>query len=396
MNNCALHTDNFQLLVDLYKKLNEKEQREIIDLATSHVHDRHMIRIILHESAKKGAGSADNGPQITDDGRKRRKVYKLLDSSSTRSIARLYEQALQYLKQHATGCETTIDLHHVANDVQTNYTNGDDDDFSAEEHNLNPLSGHVQQRFYSIENATTMASHYDASRPIDVSFRFASSSAASSSSQPTPSSSNNQLIEYLTNPVHKHAIKLLDFVFVDARECWTLWNDVMDRAISVHRVKRMYPIKDSLYDVTVLYDRTERTIFPHHTHGLITKLGLLVDFVLSFRVLMQHSIIACCYAIKREAAHRTHYAKKHECQFPATSQGVYQELFLTSKYGHDLVCNLPVNSAESAVYWLTVYQETREMMLEKKKIDGFSDKLAQHLYEWNNRYGAHRLRTSHN
>lgn len=393
---CVVHANNFRLFADLHKRFDEKEQQEIFRIANEHVHDRHMIRVLLHEHATRGR--RNDGPQTTEDGKKRRKVYKLLDSSSRKSIAHFYEEALIYLKQHGNECAITNDLlYHVSGEVQTNYTNGDDEDFRTDEYNFNPVARHVDEKFFSIEHANTMFSVYEASRPIEVSFRITLSHPRRNANNGNDNGDNhrrerNLLIDYLTHPAHRTAVKLLDFVFLDARECWALWNDVMDRAISVHREKRLFPIKDSLYHITVLYEPVGRTIFPHHTHGLVTKVGLLVDFVLSFRVLMQHSIIACCYAIKREATHRTHYTKKHDCHFPATSQGVYQELFLTSKYGHDLVCNLNVDGRESALHWLRLYQETRELMLEKKKIDAFTDKLQHLLHDFTDHgYGVHKF-----
>jgi hypothetical protein len=471
---CPIHANNFQELAE-FKRFSNKQKQSVINVSQNYLHDRHMIRVLLHEMLKSKtatesltaiaststststitnqqttSNSAYASQPDTERGRKKRKVYKLVDSAAEKSISRLYERAINYLAQHTSECTielSTPEQHrwlHTAYDVQTNYSNGNDSDFQQEEIALNTVAACVQTKFSSVA-VSTMTAPTDATRGVDVSFELLAkpfsklqfgeeNGMVDETRQPHHQEQQEQrlqhqqhqqhqqqlqstqnayrgLVEHLKNPINRVAVKLLDFVFLNAHECWTVWNEILDRAIRVYRAKSLYPVKDSVYDITVVNgnachrEKTRKTydpliaaynydddddygynhssierdaIFPHHTHGLITKVGVLIDFVLSFRILMRHSIIACCYAIKREAVHRTHYTKKHDCQFPATSQGVYHELFLTSKLGHDLVCNLPVTTEEEAMQWLVTYQEMRDLLLQRKNIP-FTDRLRQHL-----------------
>lgn len=429
---CTLHANVFRLMND-FKQLPYQQQMRVHKYVSEYIHDRHVIHALLYDWLNNG-GKKDNDRYDYDDdddhdgllrSKKRRKIYKLVDSSSSRSVAKIYERYLSFLNGHRNVCRlmivktsrngTTADtrddeytddrrygsfayavptsLEHVSYYVHTNYSSGSDTDMREDELRENPMARFVSDlRFVSVDACTL--DYPDVSRALDTVVTLQMMdvvrrrSAHYSSSLNAQLDGSSELIVYLKQPIHRMVVKLLDFVFFEAEECWSLWNDVLDRCLSIHSERSLYPIKDSLYEIVMIQDDTNATVIASfHTHGLLTKLGTLVDFVNSFRLLMRYSILCCCYGMKRQAVHRMNYTRKHECCWPAASQGVYHELFLTSKQGHDLLCNLSVNCSADAFKWLATFEQTRDMLCTRKKIR-YTDRLKRHLNELEPTYGG--------
>lgn len=503
---CVLH-ENLFTQMEALKHMSANEQDDMLDLCDSFVHERNAMHALIRDVIKQRKPieieAATTAEATTDrNGKKKRKIYKLIDSNSSKAIANMYKQQLNFLHNYSGSCTiratnnyNLMGYMHKSKEVYTNFSGGTDQDMIDEEKsvagstadlleyiqfqnidrsylkftdasrmvnvrilftstptvmagNMYDMPRHSQAGFKNRKNRRNRSRYTNKHGAVDVDDddddddyddnyddniemddsdqsnteddddddddednnkivtakyrkRTGSATAATAAAKTNESKKlrlkKKQLMKYIQHPIHQTAIKLIDFVFFNATECWNLWNDVLDRCLQVFQHRRMYPIKDSLYRIIMVAircnsngtrlstesgwwygkDATEK-IVPIHEHGLLTKLGLLVDFVNSFRVLMRQTLLCCCYAINRQATHRLHYTKKHVCHFPATSQGVYQELFLTSRIGHDLVCNLPCDTTKHCYKWLVTYQQAREIVYHQKRFT-FTDRLRQHL-----------------
>lgn len=204
-----------------------------------------------------------------------------------------------------------------------------------------------------------------------------------------------QLREYVEHPIHQVAICILNYVVTDGRECWSIWSDILSRALTTYQRFHAYPVKDSLFGLIMMPwasdSRAEETFLGVPAHGGLTKLGGLVDFVRSFRLLMRTTILCGCYGLRRKTKSRLNYTQKHECCLPANSRSVYNEIFMTSKNGHDLMCTMPLNSVCSCFEWLVLFEQTRKLLLLRQTPHGsatattgdwalrHSDQLAMHI-----------------
>lgn len=391
---CLLHANLFTLVRD-FGKLPTATRLKILDYAYQYIHPRHLIRLLLAELDAEARVTRRRS--VTDT----RNAYKLYNSHSNRSIARVYNAWLSFLlndqqqRQRGIAAAATVagsaacTLHdeaglvrHVTPRVSTNYSDGNDATFVEDEQQLVAAlrSPTVQIVLRSVDEPS-MHSH-EASRVASLELRFVtqdrpprltltdSDNAPLSSATATERQRDRELLTrinaYLEHAVHTRAIKLLDFALVSGYECWTLWNDTLDRALQVYNRRRLYPVKSSLFHLGIVVSVGVATASAVHLHGLNTNLGLLVNFVQSLRMLMHMSLLSCCYGMQRKALDRLNYTKQHDCAFPAASQGVYNQLFLTSKLGHELLCNAPVNTSRECVAWLLLYRETRRLVFERQ------------------------------
>lgn len=396
---CALHVNLFTVLDD-FAKLHVDRQLALLEWAADYIPTRHLVHSLFREQYEehKQRGTA------SEKGR-RRKVYKLVNSSSGRSVAKLYRSFWRFLTGYSDSCELSENdaQTHTTRSVHTNYSCGDTLEMGEEEAELN--AGHRPSTVDTVSfhdyDHSTMGT-YDASRCIDVAVMlekpvtvlpppsivqqtpelFARKWKLQQQQQHSKKSKRNlndcyddddddsldeedsalrRVVAYLEHPIHRHAIKLLDFVLVSGDECWELWGETVRRALVVHREKRLYPIKDSLFDLWMLEsveDRSSRYVgMPGN--GLLTKLGSLLDFCLSLRQLMRLCMVCGCYGMPRQATERMNYTQKHDCCLPATAQGVYQQIFLTSKVGHELMCTLPLTAKKHCLKWLAMFEHAR-------------------------------------
>lgn len=452
-NRCVLHQNVFDLLPE-FSRLSNRQRIALIDYCAEFVPRRHLVYALLRELYEDMNRRSTANP-------KHRKVYKLVNSSSNKSIAKLYEFYLRNLHDYSYECELQEvnpqdeSYRHITRSVHTNYTNGDTTDMRDEE--LSSYKGWAlvddtlsRIDFLDFEHETMSST--DASRCVDVQLTIRLPLQATpklsgglgqnnqqqqqhlmlfdddnddydydddyevddldgdggfygfddgndyyydqygrrqlrrrrqlprrqqrprkklkSSSQRVSSdnldASNSRLLQYVELPIHRQTIKLLDYVLESGHECWTLWSETLWRALQTYRQKRLYPIKDSLYDLLMVplnHDNpnTTTTYVSVPAQGGITKLGSLIDFVLSLRHLMRMTMICGCYGMLRQASERMNYTQKHDCCLPATSQGVYQEVFLTSKIGHELMCTSPLDTNKHCVKWLALFDRAGSM-----------------------------------
>lgn len=379
--NCPLHENLYARVAFYFGRLSVEQQLKLLEYAWGFIHPRHLVRLILSE-----LHADKTKPPRT--GGKTRKVHKLVNSNAERSIETLYGEWFDFLSTHKQGCDLmekkqSDQLWHVDRGVTTNYTRGFDEYRNAEEQKFDTRAINVkivtpeQNTMDSLEpvyrvNVFAFLGNLDSDWPDEE--------AVESVAEKT--NAEYLFVEsYLKSSVHARVIKLLDFAFLDGDECWTLWNQVLDRCLTVRQHTGFFPIKDSVYELTMMVaDENSDAIRPAPLHGLLTKLGNFVDFAQSFRILMQMSVLSCCYLSggKKGPSDRLNYTKQHNCVFPAASQHAYNQIFLTSKFGHELLCNLSMHNTQECLWWLKVFNQTRAEIARIKSLR-VSDKLEQFL-----------------
>lgn len=437
---CALHANPFKLLT-VVQRLSPRDRLRATEYAREFIPARHLIHALLRDAAaehdrlaaKRGHNrnnggdywsttglAVDEHTRLIDaadknqynnngtvDGKKKRRVIRLLNSTSNRSVAHVYESYWRSLQQYRDSCRLQPDWQHTAYGVHTNFSHGDDTEMAEEENELMSLSAAKPFPFGATAYSTitnTDAAAADA-RTMNNATSAQPRFAFRSVDQPTGTSTKATrkidvatidgmvrdhytdefddddddvnddnydrgarkttspsiaLFAYMQHPIHRRAIHSLNYALRSGDECWSLWGETVDRALRVYRVRRLYPVKDSLFDLTVVLGERRHVAIP--LHGITTKVGSLLDFTVSLRQLMRHTMLTACYELRKSTRQRSHYTSRHECTLPANSQGVYHEVFLTGRQGHDLLCRIELTDTPRARQWLWLFEETREMM----------------------------------
>lgn len=379
---CALHENLYDRLAFNYGRLSVEQQLKLLEYAWGFIHPRHLLRLILSELHAEKTKPRDA---------KRRNAHKLINSNAERSIEVLYCEWLDFLLTHRSQCSLlekneSDQLWHVDNGVTTNYTRGFDGYRNAEEQKFNSRAKNVkivtpeQNTMNTIEPVYTVNVYSYLGKLSSEWLENVELSRRDETSQ------EYLFVEtFLKNSVHARAIKLLDFTFANGSECWLFWNQVLDRCLLVYQHLGFFPVKDSVYDLTVVADENSDTVHAVPSHGGLTKLGNFTDFAQSFRILMQMSILGCCYvSAKKGPSDRLNYTKQHNCVFPAASQHAYNEIFLTSKFGHDLLCNSSMQNTDECLRWMKTFAQTRADIARIKSLR-VSDKLEQFFDSFNER-----------
>lgn len=174
-------------------------------------------------------------------------------------------------------------------------------------------------------------------------------------------------------------IKLYDFVLTSANDFWTIVNSALDYAISCKEKHGVYPSKHSLWDVGLV--AKSRSSGTHNSYALDNYYlvwlhsptllsGNLTIFVQSFRRLILAVFNTCaCFLLNRAVArNRRKQGGKHECRLSKASQNAYYALFLRMNLGHELLCNMKIETSSDALNWLAKYCELTETLWLKKQI----------------------------
>lgn len=285
----------------------------------------------------------------------KRNVYRITSSSSARSLEKRYLEILDHETRDNTECWIDNDQH-VSSGIRSNFTRGDSVDFRRE-----------NARYSGCEIRWLVESDDDDDDDEE---------------DDDGADFNVRIAMRLDGRYH---MRLLDFAFANGGECWNLWCHVLGQVLDVHDETRMWPRGDSVTRVAVLVERpgsNDESYRFVHEHGLVTKLSpRLVSFVRAYRRLMRHTVIACCFAVRRAGGRlRTAYTKRHECTFPAMSQNVYVELFLTTGIGHDLLCLRRLKSHDDGVEFLReTMRALKNVVSVRPNLSSVHDRLASRV-----------------
>ena len=172
-------------------------------------------------------------------------------------------------------------------------------------------------------------------------------------------------------------IKLYDFVLTSANDFWTIVNAAFDYAITCKEKHGVYPSKHSLWDVGLVsktnHSRQSYALDSYYLvwlHSPTLLSGNLTIFVQSFRRLIVSVFNTCaCFLLNRATArNRRKQGGKHECRLSKASQNAYYAIFLRMNLGHELLCNMKIETSSDALNWLTKYAELTETLWLKKQI----------------------------
>lgn len=329
MTTCDVHANLFEsfhrLCAEEKKKVKTNDKRttnpEIRNVNNDKRHGMFFLLLSSRESKTK--------EQV--DGK--RDVYHLTKTNSPRSVERFYQLYQDMLAKSCENCEQSFHQgvwRHKTYGVTSNFTRRNE--ISTECQRL------TSQNFirYEFINESTIS----VNDSIELS----------------------RCERYFTVTIEIPCIRvlsLLNFAFFNGMECWSFWNHTVLLAIKCYNTFGLYPINDSLVSISVVLLNNGENVFVHD-RGITTKLGTLTEFAQSLQFLMKICVVSCCYAINRRSTVRNNYNAKHRCWFPAKTNGIYNELFTTTRYGHDLLCNNKIQTYKDSVKWLKLYEVTQK------------------------------------